>query len=193
MARKKVKVAYITNNSARKATFKKRKRGMMKKMDELSTLCGIDACAIVYNPFDSRPEVWPSKSGVEKVLNKFKNMSVIEKNRKMLSQETYLRGMISKASEQLNKVRMQNREKELKVAMYQSLTTGTPQFQNLDPTDIDVLGRLINQKLNEIDKKGKSLTGEEMIKNQKKDVQASYTKNASNSTTNNQMIVAKSS
>ncbi|CAH8259504.1 unnamed protein product [Arabidopsis lyrata] len=66
MTRKKVKVAYISNNSSRKATFKKRKKGLMKKVNELSTLCGINACAIIYSPYDSNPEVWPSNSGVQR-------------------------------------------------------------------------------------------------------------------------------
>ncbi|PRQ57375.1 putative transcription factor MADS-type1 family [Rosa chinensis] len=65
---------------------------MMKKLSELNTLCGIDACAIVYSSFDSQPEVWPSTSSVEKVLKQFKNMLMTEKSRKMLSQESYMRG-----------------------------------------------------------------------------------------------------
>ncbi|XP_021815730.1 agamous-like MADS-box protein AGL80 [Prunus avium] len=44
MTRKKVSLTYITNDSARKATFKKRKTGLMKKGNELSTLCDIQAC-----------------------------------------------------------------------------------------------------------------------------------------------------
>ncbi|KAJ6434469.1 hypothetical protein OIU84_018060 [Salix udensis] len=56
MTRKKVKLAYITNDSARKATFKKRKKGLMKKVSELSTLCGIEACAIICSPYDAQPE-----------------------------------------------------------------------------------------------------------------------------------------
>ncbi|KAK0572923.1 hypothetical protein LWI29_000483 [Acer saccharum] len=33
---RKVKLCYIVNDSARKATFKKRKKGLLKKMSELS-------------------------------------------------------------------------------------------------------------------------------------------------------------
>ncbi|MBA0875894.1 hypothetical protein Goshw_003691 [Gossypium schwendimanii] len=60
MIRKKVKLAYITNDSSRKATYKKRKKGLMKKMSELSTYCGIDTCAIMYSPYESETEFWPS-------------------------------------------------------------------------------------------------------------------------------------
>ncbi|MBA0552406.1 hypothetical protein Golob_023220 [Gossypium lobatum] len=57
MIRKKVKLAYITNDSSRKATYKKRNKGLMKRMSELSTLCGINACAIMYSPYESQLEL----------------------------------------------------------------------------------------------------------------------------------------
>ncbi|KAK5846190.1 hypothetical protein PVK06_002464 [Gossypium arboreum] len=57
MIRKKVKLAYITNDSSRKATYKKRKKGLMKKMSELSTFCGINACAIMCSHYESQPEI----------------------------------------------------------------------------------------------------------------------------------------
>ncbi|QCD98449.1 MADS-box transcription enhancer factor 2A [Vigna unguiculata] len=84
MTRKKVKLAFIVNDSARKATFKKRKKGLMKKVSELSTLCGIDACAIVYSPYDPQPEVWPSPMGVQRVLAKFRRMPELEQSKKMV-------------------------------------------------------------------------------------------------------------
>ncbi|MBA0609095.1 hypothetical protein Godav_021216, partial [Gossypium davidsonii] len=70
--RKNVKFAYITNDLARKATYKKRKKDLMKKMIELSILSGIDACANMNSPYASPPEVWPSPIGVQQVLYKFK-------------------------------------------------------------------------------------------------------------------------
>lgn len=85
MTRKKVKLAYIANDSARKATYKKRKRGLMKKVSELSTLCGIEACAIIFSPYDSQPELWPSPIGVQRVLSQFKKMPEMEQSKKMVS------------------------------------------------------------------------------------------------------------
>ncbi|KAK5813509.1 hypothetical protein PVK06_028960 [Gossypium arboreum] len=60
MTRKKINLAYITNDLARKAAYKKRKKGLMKKVCELGTLYGIDACTIINNPYESQPKVWPS-------------------------------------------------------------------------------------------------------------------------------------
>ncbi|EOY10302.1 AGAMOUS-like 80, putative [Theobroma cacao] len=56
MTRKKVKLSYITKDSARKSTFKKGKKGLLKKASELSTLCGIEGFMIIYNPYDAQLE-----------------------------------------------------------------------------------------------------------------------------------------
>ncbi|KAF5730650.1 hypothetical protein HS088_TW19G00242 [Tripterygium wilfordii] len=150
MTRKKVKLAYITNDSARKATFKKREKGLMKKVSELSTLCGIDACAIVYSPYDSQPDVWPSPVGVQRVLSKFRKIPEMEQSRKMVNQESFLRQRIVKANEQLKKQRQDNREKEMIHVMFRSLTGES--LQGLNMMDLNDLGWLIDQNLKDLHK-----------------------------------------
>ncbi|KAK3025026.1 hypothetical protein RJ639_043304 [Escallonia herrerae] len=155
MTRKKVKLAFITNDSARKATFKKRKKGLMKKVSELSTLCGIDACAIIYSPYESQPEVWPNTLGVQRVLAQFKRMPEMEQSKKMVNQESFIRQRIAKASEQLKKQHKENREKEMTEVMYQCLTGKG--LQNLIMADINDLGWVLDQNLKEIYKRIESL------------------------------------
>ncbi|XP_010246969.1 PREDICTED: agamous-like MADS-box protein AGL80 [Nelumbo nucifera] len=70
MAGKKVKFALISNESAR-TTFKKRKNGLMKNVSELSTLCGVSACAIIYSLYGKCLDVWPSISDAQRVLARF--------------------------------------------------------------------------------------------------------------------------
>ncbi|MBA0632963.1 hypothetical protein Gotri_001576 [Gossypium trilobum] len=41
MSRKKIKLAYITNDSARKTTYKKRSKGLVKKVRELIPFVGL--------------------------------------------------------------------------------------------------------------------------------------------------------
>ncbi|KAK1559187.1 hypothetical protein Q3G72_011668 [Acer saccharum] len=92
MTRKKVKLCYIADDSTRKVTFKKRKKGLLKKVSELSILCGIDACAIVYSPYNNQPDVWPSHH--ERIM---------------------------KSNDQLIKQRKDNREKEMIQFMFKTL------------------------------------------------------------------------
>lgn len=152
MTRKKVKLAFITNDASRKATFKKRKKGLMKKVGELSTLCGIDACAIIYSQYEPQPEVWPNTLGVQRVLAQFKRMPEMEQSKKMVNQESFIRQRIAKANEQLKKQHKDNREKEMTEVMYQCLT-GKIGLQNLMIPDLNDLGWLIDQKLKEIYKR----------------------------------------
>ncbi|CAA7052359.1 unnamed protein product [Microthlaspi erraticum] len=55
MTRSKVKLEFISNDASRKNTFRKRNKGLLKKVNELSTLCGIPACAIIYSPYNTNP------------------------------------------------------------------------------------------------------------------------------------------
>ncbi|KAH7542883.1 agamous-like MADS-box protein AGL80 [Ziziphus jujuba] len=168
MTRKKVKLAYISNDSARKATFKKRKKGLVKKVGELSTLCDVDACAIIYSPYDTQPELFPSPLGVQRVLSKFKKMPEMEQSKKMVNQESFLRQRIAKANEQLKKQRKDNREKEMTRVMFQSLTGKG--LQGLNMMDLNDLGWLIDQNLKDINKRIESHKAE--ASSQKHDVAA---------------------
>ncbi|KAI4333301.1 hypothetical protein L6164_018131 [Bauhinia variegata] len=42
MTRGKVKLQLIANESTRRAAFRKRKKGLLKKVDELTKLCGVE-------------------------------------------------------------------------------------------------------------------------------------------------------
>ncbi|XP_061340353.1 agamous-like MADS-box protein AGL80 [Gastrolobium bilobum] len=156
MTRKKVKLAFIVNDSARKATFKKRKKGLMKKVSELSTLCGIDACAIIYSPYDPQPEVWPSPLGVQRVLAKFRRMPELEQSKKMVNQESFMRQRILKAKEQLKKQRKDNREKEMTQLMFQYLSAGKI-LHNISMVDLNDLAWLIDQNLKDINRRIETL------------------------------------
>lgn len=151
MTRKKVKLAFISNDSARKATFKKRKKGLMKKVSELSTLCGIDSCAIVYSPYESQPDVWPDARGAHRVLAQFKRMPEMEQSKKMVNQESFIRHRISKAADQLKKLHKDNREKEITHLMYQCLTGKG--LHGLPLPDLNDMGWLLDHSLKEIYKR----------------------------------------
>ncbi|KHN05997.1 agamous-like MADS-box protein AGL80 [Glycine soja] len=167
MARKKVKLAFIANNSKRKTTYNKRKQSLLKKTEELSTLCGIEACAIVYGPNDPRPEIWPSESGVINVLGKFKSMPQWEQTKKMANQERFIADSIVKGKEKLKKLADENKEKEMSLFMVQWLKTGKVQPEhNMTMADFNVLSSMIDQNLKDIAKKMEMLNVNEVIPNQ---------------------------
>lgn len=137
MTRQKVKLAYISDLTARKSTYKKRKKGIIKKVSELTILCGISACAIISSPFEAKAEIWPDPEGAKKVIEKYLDASVIDES-KNVNQESFLMQRIGRAQEQLKKLRQENEEKEKILSIFRYI-----QGEDL-PTDIQELKQLKN-------------------------------------------------
>jgi len=153
MTRKKVKLAFIVNDATRKATYKKRKNNLLKKVDELSTLCGIEACAIVQGPHEPQPHIWPSPWGVHRVLSKFRTMPELEKNKKMMNHETFMTQRVLKAKEKVEKLRKGNREQEMTMIMFQCLNAEKIVHDDMSMIDLNDLAWLIDQNLKDIDRR----------------------------------------
>merc|ERR1712159_250713 len=47
MGRRKIDIAYLTDDRVRKVTFCKRKGGLFKKADDLSKLCGVEVAVLI--------------------------------------------------------------------------------------------------------------------------------------------------
>ncbi|XP_058783779.1 agamous-like MADS-box protein AGL80 [Vicia villosa] len=164
MARKKVKLAYITKDSKRRATFKKRKNGLIKKVDEISTLCGIEACAVIFGENDPQPEVWPSPQGVQNVLSRFKRLPDLEQTKKMFNHESFLKQRIEKAQENLNKQKIDNKRKEMTHLMFQCLDAGQI-FESVNMNDLNDLSWLIDQNLKHLERRINETPVNEVVEN----------------------------
>jgi len=151
MTRKKVKLAFISDDSARKATYKKRKKGIIKKVSELTILCGIPACAIISNPFDSKTEVWPNLEEAKQVIERYQSSSVKDET-KNVNQESFLLQRITKAREHLQKQRHDNREKELNILM-NGYMKNRKLPDGLTVSDLKEFDKLIEKNMKEIDNK----------------------------------------
>ncbi|KAM1042730.1 hypothetical protein ACFX13_034850 [Malus domestica] len=75
MFRQKVKVAWVEND--RTIMFQKRKRRLLKKVRELTTLCGVNAVVIFRGPHDNKPTVWHSGQVTEELLTSVQKMEEI--------------------------------------------------------------------------------------------------------------------
>ncbi|XP_023634257.1 agamous-like MADS-box protein AGL104 [Capsella rubella] len=67
----KVKLAWVENNKARAIFFRRRSEGVLKKVKELTILCDILACLIIFSPNDAEPMVWPSVETARGLLDNF--------------------------------------------------------------------------------------------------------------------------
>ncbi|XP_058782051.1 agamous-like MADS-box protein AGL80 [Vicia villosa] len=153
MGRKKLKLAFIEKDTARKLAYKNRKNSLVKKVDELTTLCGIDACAIIFGPYDPQPEIWPSPSGVQNVLSKFKTASEFDQRKKMVTQESFLKQRVEKAEKQLRQQLRDNKEKETTMLMFQCLNAGGMVPNDSSVAGLNDLAWMIDKNLKEIGRK----------------------------------------
>ncbi|KAJ1399343.1 hypothetical protein SESBI_30444 [Sesbania bispinosa] len=137
MARRMLKLAYISDEATRKATYMKRKKDILKKMDELTTLCGVFACVIIFSPFDSQVDVWPNLEGAKQVIERYKNTHMIEES-KNVNRESFLTKMIAKGQDRLKKMRQDNREKELTEVVFKYMRDKTlPNIPFGDTNDLN--------------------------------------------------------
>ncbi|XP_027101900.1 uncharacterized protein [Coffea arabica] len=150
MTRKKIKLAFIRNETERKTCFKKRKNGLIKKVQELSTLCGIDACAIIYGPHDQEPETWPpSPPAVLDLLERYKSLP--ERFRRLENQQSYTRSRVDKVHEQIRRKHNGIRENEVTNIMYRCLRG--EEVQNLRWADLNELEWMVSRNLREVSRR----------------------------------------
>lgn len=152
MTRQKVKMAFIENESSRKATYKKRKRGILKKANELATLCGVPVGVIIDSPYDLTPEVWPSREDMDNVLSQWQRLPVMDRTKKMLNQESYLKQSISKATETCKKLTKENKELEMKEVMFDCLS-GKTSPPRIEKSDLRGCGNVIEQYLRNLNRR----------------------------------------
>ncbi|RID61604.1 hypothetical protein BRARA_E00738 [Brassica rapa] len=131
MTRKKVNLAYISNDSVRKRALMHKKRGLTKKLDEIKVLCDIDACAVIYSPFNSTPEIWPPNSEVHKVIEKFEILTEEEQTEASVNHEEFLTQTITKDEKKVKRLTEDNIDKFMKEFMYACLNG------NLGDLDMD--------------------------------------------------------
>ncbi|KAE9599084.1 hypothetical protein Lal_00044015 [Lupinus albus] len=149
MAKNKGELTYIEDDSKRKTTCKKRKASLVKKMNELTTLCGIEACAIIYDPNESQPEVWPSHPEVQRLISKLMEMPEMEQKKYMFNHESFLSKNLNKARDQLKRVRDENKRMEMELFMFQCLNVGCI-INTSNTVDTNYLLFVINQTIKDI-------------------------------------------
>ncbi|KAL5787798.1 hypothetical protein ACOSP7_004747 [Xanthoceras sorbifolium] len=69
MTRKKIEIKKIDNVTARQVTFSKRRRGLFKKAQELSTLCDVEVALMVFSATGKLFEY--SSSSMKQVIEKY--------------------------------------------------------------------------------------------------------------------------
>lgn len=151
-----MKLSWIQNDSARKTTLKKRRQGLKKKVQELGILCDIPTCCVIYGPNDTAPETWPSeKTALMSVIKRYIKTPEIEKTKKTMNQDGFLRTQIDKFTELKKKIERENEEAKLNTLLYQCI--GGKSMEDLGKEETQNLTNLVDCKLLILRKKIESM------------------------------------
>ncbi|KAM2220975.1 hypothetical protein ACFX1S_020107 [Malus domestica] len=132
MAKNTTKHELISHEPSRRATLKKRKASFFRKLNEITTLCGVIACAVIYNTSDTKVDVWPSH---RKHFMYSKNSRIYLKKGKL--------------NRQLEKAKFKNQELDEKLLLIEYLKLEGKNF--LDPGRLESLIGLDHQLDKRID------------------------------------------
>ncbi|XP_059296607.1 agamous-like MADS-box protein AGL92 [Lycium ferocissimum] len=160
MTRKKVKLALIESITERKASYKKRQKGFLKKAQEISTLCDVDVAIVIYSAYHNEPVVFPNHGVAIDTFTKLRQLSELEQLENMASLEEFTKQRIKKLEAQLLKVRKGNRVKEFTNKMHEMLN-GKDIPSGMHPNDLNDLSYVINQNLKQVHEAIKAKAGGE--------------------------------
>ncbi|CAN1803647.1 Agamous-like MADS-box protein AGL86 [Linum perenne] len=87
MGRQRLRVRWIVDDEARRTTFRRKRLSLIKKVSELTTLCGIEGTCVIYSQGDTSrtaskafrapvmqpepPLVWPSEEVAAELMERF--------------------------------------------------------------------------------------------------------------------------
>ncbi|XP_054776605.1 agamous-like MADS-box protein AGL8 [Prosopis cineraria] len=141
MGRGRLAMKLIEKEKSRKATFQKRKNGIMKKAHELSTLCGVDCCLVVYGPnsVDNLPEIWPrDPREVHRIIKKYE-VKIAEKSPKKYNVMEFFKDRKNKVEAEASKL-----QKERLRKLY---PTWDSSFDRLDEEHLRMFVALLDSKI----------------------------------------------
>ncbi|KAM2044729.1 hypothetical protein ACFX1T_009008 [Malus domestica] len=159
MPRSKVKLAWIVNNNARKATSKRSRESLFKKMREITTLCDVGGFTIVYDPATGEPSTWPEPPLLQQLIARYQSIPFPERLAKMTDQETYLKEKVAKLKDRINRIQRENFEVEVNDIMHQITQNGKP-FHTFEDRELTNLLLFTEEKMKEIQKRIKTMEPE---------------------------------
>ncbi|PWA74431.1 transcription factor, MADS-box [Artemisia annua] len=145
MTRPAVKYQFLLNEQKRKATLRKRKASLIKKMNELKILCDVDACLVMYDTPEAPVEVWPSHSEAMRIIEKFDEARMVSPYPE-LDRKAFIQKSISKAEKQLKR----QKEKNAKLLMEICLNDINA-VNGLNPEELHSLCGALDNQLKLID------------------------------------------
>lgn len=152
MTKGKLYPSFIAKASARKAAFKQRKQGLIKKLRELSILCDVPAFLIIFCHDFAQPQIWSSTPDPHQVLRHFISLPETEKSENMLNQADFLELQIKKLEDQFQKIELENSESELKLLLCKALR-GEANLDDISLETAKKLSSMVEKKIAQVNER----------------------------------------
>ncbi|KAI3950536.1 hypothetical protein MKW92_032525 [Papaver armeniacum] len=78
MGKRKIEIKYIENKTNRRATYSKRKKGILKKANELSLLCDAQVCLIMFSDTGKLAEYISPSTTMKDINNRYEKKTNID-------------------------------------------------------------------------------------------------------------------
>ena len=136
--------------------------GIIKKINEITALCGIGVCGIIYEENNTQAVVCPSEEEVQMVLDKFMSFPEFEQRKLMVDHEGFLRKSIAKALEKLKKQKDNSKKNEMNDLIGQFIHTGELDG-NVGKSDLEDLLLLIVENLKDVEQRIEWIQAEDVM------------------------------
>ncbi|XP_051133277.1 agamous-like MADS-box protein AGL80 [Andrographis paniculata] len=150
-----IKQEQIANENEQNSVIFKQKEDLVEEAEQLRNLYGVDIAIIGHQQGgESNVILWPSPDEVAEQVTKFTELPELEKNKNMVTHESYLEEIIKNEKENVNKLM-----KAIAVKEGNQLLAKKP-LDDMHFTELKIVNEMVNDMIKKLKKRAEELNQE---------------------------------